>query len=458
MTGKVFIKGQIGDEVELIDVIRQVKAFDESVDTLLFDISTVGGSLNVGDDIYNYMIGLKSDYNVNTITDKAYSVGAKIFAAGTERTVIEGDDRIMIHYAWADKISGKAEKFEAVAEYLREQEVEFAKFYNEILDIDEDTVHALLDNDTFINSSDALAFGLATEIKEPELKAVAKLNFNLNKSNMSTKKKLGLFARFEKWLDETGGEVVALTLQDSDSNEIVFEDLAEGDEPKVGDSAKMGDVSIPDGSYIMPSLDNATVTFVDGKVSEIVPEEKEAEADPDSADGDSAIVAKEADADTKDKEEVKAETINEVSVWTVEVTNSSFAVGDIVKYAYDDSEHPVMAGEFKLNDGRTIVTNASGEIVAISEGSILDDAPVEASEEEKDEEVFAVMAKVSERFEAAIEAKYEKKFEDLNKELKDFKAKFKSEEIDTSEEFDAGAGSKKKSGNYLAGVMRGGKE
>ena len=160
MKATIYISGKIGKETTLVDVIRQFKSYDEPTEVLAI-IDSVGGDKPEGDTIYDYLEGLKAEMPVNTYAKKAYSIAAKIFAVGQERTVDDVEKAIMIHFAWA-KAEGDAEKFEVVAEQLRKMEDEFTSFYSAFLGVDEDTVRNLLDNETFISGSEAVDLGFAT--------------------------------------------------------------------------------------------------------------------------------------------------------------------------------------------------------------------------------------------------------------------------------------------------------
>lgn len=433
----IYISGVIGKETTLKDVIRQFKSF-ENITEIEARINSEGGDVDEGEAIYNYLNGLKSDYLVNTYASKAYSISAKIFSVGENRIVEDVDNAIMIHFAWA-KAEGKAEKFEIIAEYLRGLEDEFASYYSGFLDIDEASARALLDKDTFISGSEAVELGFATEIQTAQ-KAVALFkdeSINLKSSKMSTKKKSNLLTAFAAWLDGVDAEVVALVLQDSNSTEIEFPDLETGDVPKVGDKANIDGSPVPDGSYIMPSLDNATVTFEGGAITEII----EA-ADP-------AEEEVEVNAKGKKPVEAKAEEIKEIMNWTVQVVNTTFAIGDVVEYDYEGESYPVSAGEFEIPDGRRIVTDASGTIIAIKEAVVSDPAV-----EETAADVQASLAEVIEKMDAKISAKYEKKNAEIVAELKAVKKLLGSKEIEINAEGSAAGDSKKKS---LLDVMRNGR-
>lgn len=429
MKAIIYISGKIGKDTTLVDVIRQFKSYEDPTEVLAI-IDSVGGVKEEGDAIYNYLEGLKAKIPVNTYAKKAYSISAKIYAVGQERIIDDVDKALMIHFAWAKPNSGTAEYFEAIAEQLREMENEFALFYSGFLDIDETTVRSLLDSETFISGSEAVEIGFATQIKET-VEAVAEYNsiktkFNIEKmTEKKSKKKAGRIL-LEAMAAFIGVEINAeLILQDSDGTEIVFPDLEGADVPKVGDAAKIDGSAIPDGSYVMPSLEEATVVFVDGKVSEIIPKADDAEEE---------TVETEAEKEARlaaEAAEINAEEIKQVSVWEIEVVNTSFAVGDVVTLkGWDGGEdYTSGAGEFQLSDGRRIVTDASGVIVVIKEADAPKEIPVDAEASFED-----LLEKVNKKVKAEINAEYEAKLTLKDTEIKALKAKIGSKEFNASEE------------------------
>jgi len=86
MKATIYISGKIGKETTLVDVIRQFKSFEDPTEVEAY-IHSEGGNVEEGDGIYNYLKGIDKEIPVTTITDKAYSIAAKIFAAGRERIV-----------------------------------------------------------------------------------------------------------------------------------------------------------------------------------------------------------------------------------------------------------------------------------------------------------------------------------------------------------------------------------
>lgn len=415
MKAKIYISGRITKGETLVDVIRQFKSF-EDVTEVEASIDSNGGSKIEGDAVYDYLKNLDAEFPVTTRTGKAYSIAAKIFAAGSTRIVEDVDEALMIHFASA-KTEGTAEQLEEVAAELRAIEKEFVTFYSEHLGIDKGTVRNLLDNETFVSGSDAVELGFATEV-EKMAEIVAELYIdksNINK--MTTKKRstgqklleaMAEFVGIE--LKKEGVEVKAeLTLQDSSATDIVFPDLESGDTPKEGDKATIDGSSVPDGSYVMPSLEDVTIVFVDGAISEILPKEEEEEVDVEKA-------------------EVVAEEIKEVMTYSVVAVNTSFELGDVLRFeGWDGGEaYAASSGEFKLQDGRSIVTDASGVIVKIKEADAEEQVIVEDAEANFEE----LLEKVTGKVKAEIKAEFELKLSEKDKEIKALKKAQSSKEIE----------------------------
>jgi ATP-dependent protease ClpP protease subunit len=100
--GKIFISGLIGEDTNLLDVIKQVKA-QSSATEFVVKIDSTGGYVDTGMDIYNYLRNLKKP--ITTITSKAYSIASVIFMAGDVRIIPEGTiDAVMIHLPWMEVI------------------------------------------------------------------------------------------------------------------------------------------------------------------------------------------------------------------------------------------------------------------------------------------------------------------------------------------------------------------
>lgn len=386
MKAKIYISGIIGTDTTLVDVIRQYKTFDEP-DEVEVEIKSEGGDVEEGENIYDYLKGLAIP--ITTITSKAYSIAAQIFSVGDTRIVEDIDNAFMIHFAWAGNVSGKAEKFEDMAEKLREIEDRFVAFYTELIDIPEETVKALLDDETMLSGSEAKDMGFATELKEASIKAVAiynpEINPKQNKSNMKKGKIEKITAAFNAFIDSLSAddkpEIKALVLQDSDGADIDFPDLEAGGTPIVGSKATIDGKEIPDESYIIPSMDDATLVFVDGAVTEIIPKEEE-----ETAEAKAARIAAGGETEAEKAERIAAEEMKEIWTYSVTVVSTSFEEGEtLMLEGWDDADdYAASAGEFRREDGSSIVTDAAGKIVKVKPAS--DDLIAEAEAKAKEKE------------------------------------------------------------------------
>lgn len=442
MKAKIYISGRITKDETLIDVIRQFKSFENPSEIEVI-IKTNGGNKFEGDSVYNYLKNLDAEIPVTTKTRKAFSIGAKIFAAGSSRIVADEEDVVGIHFARVTpKGTYTAEEVEELATELFGIKKEFIDFYSDHLNIDKDTVETLLENETVMSGKRAVELGFATSLEIVEEEIIAELNIdNLNKNEMKkSEKQVKKQNFFKKFMAEATAffedeEVVAeLTLQDSNATDVVFPDLEEGDTPKEGDAATIDGSAIPDGSYIMPSLEDATVVFVDGKVSEVKPKEEAAEET------------------STEEAEVVAEEIKEVFTYSVEATNTSFEEGETLMFKAwneDGEDYAASSGEYKLKDGSTIVTDASGVIVkkkTAEEAVVVVEEEVEANFEE-------VLEKITKKVTKNISAEFDLKLSEKDKEIKKLKAKQSSKEI-TAEELEVDGSGKKEKGNRAAEILR----
>lgn len=436
MKASIYISGRITKNETLKDVIRQYKSFEDPTEVTVY-IKSKGGNKDEGNAVYDYLKNIDSEIPVTTYAEQAYSIAAKIFAAGSTRIAEDNAEVVGVHFASVTpKGSFTAEEMSSIADELFEIKKEFIDFYSDHLGIDKVTVENLLENETIMSGKEAVDLGFATEVKE-DAEIVAELyidNSNTKKMAKSDNSKgrtlLEAMAEFvgyevtaEGKLKKKIAEVTAeLTLQDSNGTEIVFPDLEENATPQVGDKATVEGSEITDGSYIMPSLEDATVVFVGGQITEIIPKEEESETEAE-------VEARY--QENKKKIEIKAETEGlEISTWSMRLVNDTFAQGDVVKYYdWEDNESLVTAAEIKLPDGRTIVTDASGVIVLIKEADSEEQVLENETEANFEELLEKVTEKVSEKIKDEVTAEFEVKLTEKDKEIKALKAKIGGKEF-----------------------------
>ncbi len=311
--GTIYISGIIGEDTTLLDVIRQFKSFDNPTEVEVH-IDSVGGSVDAGMSIYNYL--RKLNLPVTTIATKAYSIAASIFMAGNTRKVLEGKDRIMIHFPWAE-VSGGSDVLEGVAKELKTIEKDFINFYSKYTSIDEDAISALLQNETFLSADEAFELGFATEMLIP-LAAVALYNSSLfdetktqeNKMDNKEKTFINALRNFFK----STIELKALMVQDANGVEINFPDLSDDDEIIVGSIAEV-DGNPAQGEYT--AVNGDVWVFEAGELMEIRINEdevvEEAPVEEEVAVAEDVVAEETEDVEDFNVEEIISELTNSIT-------------------------------------------------------------------------------------------------------------------------------------------------
>lgn len=274
------IIGEIGVDVKLEDVISQVNQ-NPNAEKLIININSIGGIVDVGFDIYNYVKSLQKP--IKTIGNEIVaSISTVIFMAGDERE-LKPNTEFMIHMP-AGGVSGTSEDIENYNEVLKKYDKKIIDFYVKSTGLTAEAITPLLKYETFMSPQMAKSLGFATIVPE-DIKVYAKATYNNLK--IDTKMNDEQKGMFEKILNKIDGlfskikenePIKAVSLMDENGQEIVFGDVEEGNVPAVGDAGTIDGAPVPDGTYIMPSLDNASVTFAGGVITEITPAEDEMEA------------------------------------------------------------------------------------------------------------------------------------------------------------------------------------
>jgi|GEM_PF-6021112 len=238
----IYITGEIGVDVELIDVVRQFKSFDNPTEAEII-IDSNGGFVNVGKSIHNYIKSL--DISTTTIAKgMCASIASYIFFAGDTRQMYE-DAEIMIHLP-SGQVGGTAQNIEDYSKTLRDLEAELAAFYTPFFNLDDKTIYALLEQETWIDSGTAMDMGIVNSILVP-LKAVAKFDNNKeDKNDKMNKKEKSFFKAFKDFFTEQFEETepTNLMVQDANGDEINFPELDVDDTPTVKDGETAGSKAV----------------------------------------------------------------------------------------------------------------------------------------------------------------------------------------------------------------------
>lgn len=357
MEGNIYITGQIGrvsgmNGVELLDVIAQVQSQPLATSFNVY-INSEGGFVQVGMDIYNYLKSL--DKPVNTIgVNLVASIATVIFMAGERRTLRKGTE-FMIHLPYG-KASGNAADFKAYSEIMEKAEKQILDIYKKITGLSDEALFPLLRNETWIDSEKALTMNFTTE-QEIELQMVAKAYFNTNIDKMSTltQEDKGWFeGMFDKLFNKF--KPTAMKYQDATGQEVEFPTVEEGQTPQVGDEALLGGQPIPDGDYVMPSLDGVTVRFVGGVVTEIMTPDGTIDEDAEALKAENEALKKQVadlQAQNESAEKVATEATAKMETLKTELVNFKNQVTGKFEFdskkEKDQNDEPVNMAQERLN-------------------------------------------------------------------------------------------------------------
>lgn len=267
----IFIKGIIGEDTGLLEVITQAEA--QQGDTLRVEIDSPGGYAEEGLKIYDYLKGLNR--NVVTIAkNQCGSIASVIFMAGTER--IATCD-IFIHNPFLGDVVAPyltQEDLQEAYNYLEELKKKINAIYSSVSGMGKAGLQALMDNETAISPEQAVTLGLATKAEAGEasakaytpvalsskqvLKQAINQAINQNKNDMkkgkiSANRIMNLLSGKAKNIDfkDKNGNTLSVDIPTDRENQV----------PEVGDAAE------PDGQFEME--DGSTIIVADGVITEI---------------------------------------------------------------------------------------------------------------------------------------------------------------------------------------------
>lgn len=141
------------------DALKEVKT-----DTLLVRINSGGGSVAEALAIYSQLQDFEGKI-ITKVDGIAASAASVIFMAGEER-IVPNSGLLMIHNAWT-YAEGNANELRKMADDLDKITQPSIDIYVEKTGQNEETIKALMDNETWITSKEALELGFATEtVKE----------------------------------------------------------------------------------------------------------------------------------------------------------------------------------------------------------------------------------------------------------------------------------------------------
>lgn len=266
MIGQIFIRGVIGTEVGLVDVISQVNS-QKGASSFRVEINTKGGSVKEGNNIYNYLksLGLPIEMIGQNIVA---SIGTVIFMAGNTRRIEKGTN-FFIHLPSIPELqNATADDLDAYSKEMRKIESDVINFYSKHTGLTNEAIKPMLENQTYLNEEQLFTMGFTTSKESLPVEAVAFLDKQVinKKEIMNTEKSKqakSIVTMINKFL---GMEVQMKTLLTADQKDLVFDEVSDEDLVKVGDMALLDGVA-PEGAILL--TDGRTITFEAGIVTEI---------------------------------------------------------------------------------------------------------------------------------------------------------------------------------------------
>jgi ATP-dependent protease ClpP protease subunit len=256
----------------LIDVITQVSKFP-TAQSFLFLCAGPGGDVEVGDQIYDYMEGLKTEgKRIDTATaGDIGSIMTKPFLAGQEREIRE-EDKLYVHAPWVPHLEGNATQITRGLSSLYKDENKLLDFYKKKTGITEAGLKGLMagttDQDgTFMTADQAVALKFATKKATSKIKAFAQIkNQNMSKETQTLGQKLGAL------IDIALGNKAASKALELPSEKGNISVSSEDPANLVGADATMPDaagaaVPVPDGEHKL--TDGRILVVAGGKVKEV---------------------------------------------------------------------------------------------------------------------------------------------------------------------------------------------
>lgn len=276
------------------------------------NINSYGGDTDEGKVIYTLLREYRDKHNVDVTTrarGRCDSIATVIFLAGDKR-ILNRYIEPFVHNPWAYSDDGDAKHFTRIAADLTRTTQSIAKFYADHTDLTYEDALLLMDKGSYISVEEALKLRFGTEIDN--ISRPVALNKILNKVKTNNNKMDNtLLKRIASALGIKTGAENSTVFTDA-NEELEFASVAEGESPKVGDSATIGGEAA-EGEYTLP--DGTVYVFTAGELTEIRTaevEEVEEETDAEKIERlESELSALKSKSSTKVKESSQNSTVKD---------------------------------------------------------------------------------------------------------------------------------------------------
>jgi ATP-dependent Clp endopeptidase proteolytic subunit ClpP len=253
--GHIFLDGEIN--AQMYEYFKRQLEANLSASKIILHISSPGGSVNLGYNIYHKLKNLPIQKEC-VIEGNCMSI-ATFIALACDKITALNPSRYMIHLP-SMGLEGTRADLENGAKELQQIEQEMISAYQRKTNLPPDQLHSMMSSETYMSAEQARQFGFVDEVRN-ELKAVAK-------GKMSNEKKT-IFNSFREKLDRMEamlfGETQAPQAASFETDKGML--TVDGEGPIEGKPATINGQPAPDGDYKLS--DGKTITVSGGMITTV---------------------------------------------------------------------------------------------------------------------------------------------------------------------------------------------
>lgn len=169
MAKRIDLYGYVGEEVTASRLVEEMKGETE-IDIHVF---SGGGSLFEAAAIYGIL--KQHPHMVTTYIEGLAASAAAYFPMASDKVVMDSDAMLMVHNAWTMAVGNKNDLREQ-ADKIEKQQQQMIRAFVEKTGLTEEEVQELLDDETWMNAEEAVAWGFADEVFEAESRVAASVD------------------------------------------------------------------------------------------------------------------------------------------------------------------------------------------------------------------------------------------------------------------------------------------
>ena len=285
---KVYIYGEVN--AGMVEMVKAQLDNTKDLESIVEYYNTVGGYVEDGEKLRDLLLSYKVHRTsvLPANIGKSMSIATIPYITADKRIAYRsaGDKAIMMHLPFLDSRGHKlnADQLQQYSSQLKAMENSIIKAYSENTTWDKATIKANIQQDRYLGLDEAKEIGFLTEIVDDgqsqplnNYRAVAKLR-TINKTDkMEDKDNKNVLNQIKDLLGikpapkaESNIDPVPMAAMfwNSTGQQVIFKDLEDGENPKVGKYATIDNVPIT-GEQIMPGYKNQTFVFDKGYLKEM---------------------------------------------------------------------------------------------------------------------------------------------------------------------------------------------